>query len=120
MKKRIVIIIVGLVLIILAIGSYEVFSRNQAHQEALHSVQQKTPIVIYKGENGKDALMLLKQSTSIEQDHSGLVVSINGRKADNSKHEYWAFYVNGKYSSVGPAAYKTKNSDVITWKIEKY
>jgi len=48
------------------------------------------------------------------------VVSINGRKADAQKHEYWAFYVNGKLSDVGPADYKTKDGDVVEWKIEKY
>lgn len=74
----------------------------------------------YKGQTGKDALTLLKTKTPINQDKSGLVVSINDRQADNTKHEYWAFYVNGKYASVGPASYQTKNTDVILWKIEKY
>jgi hypothetical protein len=74
----------------------------------------------YKGKDGVDALTLLKQKTSVELEPSGLVSSINKRKADNVKHEYWAFYVNAKLASVGPANYKTKNMDLIEWKIEKY
>ena len=74
----------------------------------------------YKGVEGKNALTLLKEKATIEQDASGLVVSINGRKADLGGREYWAFYVNSQMAPVGPADYKTKNEDNIEWKIEKY
>jgi|GEM_PF-1344330 len=74
----------------------------------------------YKGEAGKDALTILKEKTKVEQAASGLVVSINGRKADDKKHEFWAFYVNKKFASVGPADYQTKDTDTIDWKIETY
>ena len=84
------------------------------------SVQKKTEIFSYKGEVGKDALSLLKTKTSVEQNSSGLVTLINGRKADDNSHEYWAFYVNGKMAEVGPAENKTKNGDTIEWKIERY
>lgn len=86
------------------------------------SVQQQVQAsgLTYKGESGKDALTLLKQKANIELDKSGLVSAINGRKADNDKREYWAFYVNGKSASVGPADYQTQDSDTIQWKIDKY
>lgn len=86
------------------------------------SIQQETQTegLTYQGESGKDALTLLKQKATIEQDKSGLVIAINGRKADNSKREYWAFYINGKSAQVGPADYQTQDSDTIQWKIEKY
>lgn len=76
----------------------------------------------YKGINGVDALTILREREKawIEQDSSGLVISINGRRADSSKHEYWAFYVNNKLAPVGPADYITKIEDLIEWKIEKY
>jgi len=74
----------------------------------------------YKGEEGKDALTILKSKTTVEQDKTGMVVSINGRKADNEKREFWSFYVNGVQSSVGSADYKTTNTDIINWKIEYY
>ncbi len=74
----------------------------------------------YKGKNRKDALTLLKKQAVVGQNASGLVTSINGRKADDTKREYWAFYVNGKQAPVGPAEYQTKNGDKIEWKIERY
>lgn len=82
--------------------------------------QQAKDTVSYKGQASKDALTLLKQNATVEQDSSGLVVSINGRKADNSKHEFWAFFVNGKEAMVGPADYQSKDGDQIEWKIEHY
>jgi hypothetical protein len=74
----------------------------------------------YKGENGKDALTILKNKTAVEQDKNGMVVSINGRKAETEKREFWGFYVNGKMAQVGAADFKTKDADVINWKIENY
>ena len=74
----------------------------------------------YKGEDGKDALVLLKEKTTIEQNKSCLVVSINNRKADEKKREYWSFYLNGKLANVGPKEYITKSTDLIEWKIETY
>lgn len=74
----------------------------------------------YKGEEGKDVLTLLKKSAQIRQDKSGMVISINGRKADNNKREFWAFYINGEQAQVGPADYQTKQNENIEWKIETY
>jgi hypothetical protein len=76
--------------------------------------------VEYPGVDGVDALTLLKQKTEVEQDASGMVISISGRRADNNQHEFWSFYINGQSAQVGPASYITKNNDVIIWKIEKY
>lgn len=74
----------------------------------------------YEGVANKDALTLLKEKATIQQDKTGLVVNINGRKADPDKHEYWAFYINKKLAPVGPSRYKTKSGDLIEWKIEKF
>ena len=74
----------------------------------------------YSGQDGQDALTLLKARAAAEQNESGLVVAINGRKANASAREFWAFYVNGELAQVGPADYQTKNADRIEWKIEKY
>lgn len=76
--------------------------------------------ISYKGEDGKDALTLLKNHASIVQNQSGLVVTINGRTANDSKHEFWEFVVNGKEAKVGPASYVTKPGDTIQWKIATY
>lgn len=88
-------------------------------EQVVHTTTEVDSIS-YQGKNGKDALTLLKEQAKVEQDTSGLVVSINGRKSDSSKREYWAFYVNGKLAEVGPADYKTKDEDTIEWKMEKY
>jgi hypothetical protein len=76
--------------------------------------------VTYQGQKGKDALSRLKETAQVEQDASGLVVSINGRKADSAAKEYWGFYVNGQMAPVGPADYQTQDTDKIEWKIEKF
>lgn len=77
---------------------------------------------VYQGQNGKDALTLLVNQlhASIEKDKSGMIVSINGRKADAFRHEYWGFFVNGKLAPVGAEDYITKKGEVIEWRIEKY
>ncbi len=81
---------------------------------------EENPTVSYTGEEGKSALELLHEYASYEQEASGLIHIIDGRKADNKRREYWAFYVNGKMAQVGPADYQTKKGDKIEWKIEKY
>lgn len=81
---------------------------------------QPQETISYKGKEGIDALTRLKEQATVEQEASGLVVSINGRKAESEKREYWAFYVNGELAPVGPAQYVTKNGDKIEWKIESY
>lgn len=74
----------------------------------------------YQGETGVSALALLERKSSIEFDRSGLVVSINGRKAESKSREYWGFYINGELASVGPKEYMTSPSDMIEWRIDKY
>lgn len=92
----------------------------QNQQQSLETVEKEKESLSYNGKEGEDALTLLKVKAKIEQDSSGMVVSINGRKSSSSAREYWAFYVNGKLSQVGPSDYQTKNEDSIEWKIEKY
>lgn len=94
---------------------------NQEKQEFfLTPTAVQKEIISYAGRAGVDALILLKEKAAVEQDASGLVVSINNRKADAGKREYWAFYVNGSLAPVGPAEYKTKDGDRIEWRIDKY
>jgi hypothetical protein len=109
------------VVIILAIGyimdlKQEAKRSNEESEQEL--VENKT--FEYKGRDGVDALTLLKEKMTVEQDKSGMVASINGRKADSEKREFWGFYVNGQMAQVGAADYETKEEDIIDWKIEKY
>lgn len=126
-KRNVLFLTIGVVVLVLVInislGFY--LQSKSAHAPSptpipKHVVQKNIDTFSYKGEAGKDALTILKAKTSVKQNSSGLVVLMNGRKADDKKHEFWAFYVNGKMAEVGPADYKTKDGDVIEWKIETY
>lgn len=73
---------------------------------------------------GSTALQLLiatehKVSMKGEKENA-FITAINGRVADAAKHEFWAFYVNGKQAVVGAGTYRVKNNDTIEWKIETY
>ena len=118
MKKKI--IFLGILLLIL----FASLSFNSNSKQAKVTNISVAPIIknvfSYKGEQGKDALTILKQKFAVLQSNTGMVNVISGKKADAGKHEYWAFYVNGEMAVVGPADYKTTNSDLIEWKIEKY
>lgn len=91
----------------------QVYNTNSVSQKSLESIS-------YKGKANINALALLRQNNAVSLDQSGMVSSINGRKVDSAKHEYWAFYINGKLGNVGSADYLTKDSDLIEWKVEKY
>ncbi|MDE2588693.1 MAG: DUF4430 domain-containing protein [Patescibacteria group bacterium] len=126
MSKKLLSIFVGTIAVVLAIGSLFVSNRHagitraQIQQVPQTSVSKQEAILTYNGEQGIDALTLLKKHAQIDMSSSGLITSINGRKADDSQREYWAFYVNSKMSTVGPAQYQTKSTDVILWRIVKY
>lgn len=108
-------------LLIFSFGSQWVGRKAAQPQTVTQAtINKQVDAFSYIGEEGKDALALLKEKTSVEQNTSGLVISINNRKADDVKREYWAFYVNGKQAPVGSAEYQTKKGDKIEWKIEKY
>jgi hypothetical protein len=115
-------ILVGIILFGLIIQSKVAKIHNDQtisnHTSSPQSIAEKP--ISYKGKNGTDALSLLKASHNIVQDESNLVIQIDNYRADTKKREYWAFYVNGKLSSIGPEAFKTQNSDKIEWKIDTY
>ena len=126
-KKAFRLVVLGLLVGIAAVAV--VFSFPPQPKHVSNPQQQEfflTPTVVqeeiisYAGRGGVDALTLLQEQASVEQDPSGLVVSINNRKADSGKREYRAFYVNGALAPVGPAEYKTKDTDKIEWKTEIY
>lgn len=84
------------------------------------STQQQLSEISYHGKDGVDALTLLKQRATVTTKHysfGDLVVSINGSSGNGPK--YWTFYVNGKMSQAGAETYKTKASDILTWKLQQ-
>lgn len=74
-------------------------------------------------ETNKTALELTKENTKVVTKGDGVnayIVEINGRLAEDSKKEFWAFYVNGKQAEVGAGSYILKEGDKIEWRIETY
>lgn len=130
-KKGVRYLTLGIIVLVLVtnigLGSY-LSSKDQAKNSnntnnvvpTKEQVKSTKDSFTYNGVEGKNALEILESKTTVEQNNSGLVVSINGRKADDTKREFWAFYVNGKMAEVGPAEYVTNDGDQIEWKIETY
>ena len=126
-KKALPLIILSIVLLITFFVGIEVLSVDTLPNTDVKTSGTITPALpvasdyfSYQGEAGKDALTILKEKATVEQDDSGIVVAINGRKAISEKREYWAFYVNGQLAPMGPADYETKEGDRIEWRIENY
>jgi hypothetical protein len=124
MRKKQYLLLVFIFIIVIAVASLFALrsgsSTSSKLQTPSNNVTTHVGTLSYKGETGKDALTLLKKHATVVQDKSGLVTSINGRKAANAKHEFWEFLVNGKEAQVGPAQYQTKSTDTIEWEIGHY
>jgi hypothetical protein len=114
----------GLLVAVVIIGGGSWYAVDQKKTDTAATPQvtvSATPAQVedltYKGEDGKNALELLKAKYTVETktySFGEMVQSINGKAADD-KH-YWAFMVNGVASEVGADAYKTKSTDMIEWK----
>lgn len=92
---------------------------NPQHVNVLTNARQQTTQISYQGEQGVNALTLLKRHAQVQVKHysfGDLVTAINGTPGNGPK--YWTFYVNNKAASVGAGAYITKNSDTVTWKLQ--
>ena len=97
-----------------------VIANSPSHKVAatVNSQQQLTDIK-YNGQNGTNALALLKKHAQVQTKHysfGDLVTSINGSKGTGPK--YWTFYINGKEAQVGAGTYTTKSSDKLEWKLQ--
>lgn len=124
LKNRLVIFVVVIVLVIffgyVLLGQQAQNKSNTQAYSVNPILQKSSERISYKGKANIDALTLLRQNATVSLDQSGMVSSINGRKVNSEKHEYWAFYINSKLGSIGPADYQTKDRDLIEWKVEKY
>ncbi len=116
--------IVTLVLIVFALAfgvALDAAAHNQTQSPALASTKPAlTTRLTYHGQNGKTALALLKEHAKVQTKTSSIgvyVTAINGNNGGGKK--YWIYYVNGKESQVGAAAYVTHNGDVIQWRLQQ-
>lgn len=126
-KQTIALSIIGLVLVtgmasstILINQAKDKAKASNAQTNASNIANEKT--VTYKGQEGKTALELLKNTAKVETSGTGensFITTINGIAA-NSKNEYWSYTINGILASVGAATYITKDSDIIKWAITSF
>lgn len=113
--------ILAMVVVLLIAGlvswGVDVSKKNNPNnqQQAVAAVSS----IAYNGQDGKNALDLLKENNKIETQDSSFgifVTTING--IQNTNNQYWMFYVNGELSSTAPDQYQSKNSDKIEWRYQ--
>lgn len=76
--------------------------------------------IVKEGTTALELLKVLNEVTTKGEGVNAYVTKINLLEADDSKKQFWSFYVNGKQAPVGAGGYKLKNGDSIEWKIETY
>ena len=101
-------------------GAWAYVANSPSHKvTAVANAQHQLTQISYHGQNGVDALTLLKRHADVQTKHysfGDLVTSINGSAGNGPK--YWTFYINGKEASVGAGAYTSKNSDILMWRLQ--
>ena len=119
-KAKILGLAIAAALVVIGAGSWAYVANSPAHKvHAVMNAQHQTTQLSYQGQNGINALSLLKKHATVQTKHysfGDLVSSINGTAGNGPK--YWTFYINGKEASVGAGAYVTKNSDTLMWKLQ--
>lgn len=111
----------AVIALLVVFGAYLVSPINNKSETAnAPAAQTQITEVAYQGQDGKNALELLKASHQVETTHfdfGDMVNSIDGVTPD-AEH-FWSFYINGQPATSGADAYQTKSSDTITWKLDK-
>ncbi|AKM81830.1 MAG: hypothetical protein UT28_C0001G0011 [Berkelbacteria bacterium GW2011_GWE1_39_12] len=78
--------------------------------------------VRYDGEDGKNALELLRNKTSnVETQDTSMGTFVTGiNNTIDTDTNFWMFYVNDELAQSTPDQYITKNSDKIEWRYEAF
>ncbi|HDX9588221.1 TPA: DUF4430 domain-containing protein [Bacillus pseudomycoides] len=71
-----------------------------------------------KVENGENLYNVMKENFKIE-DEKGMITSINDKKQDTQKKNYWMFNINNEPAMKGAKDIQLKNGDVITWDLHE-
>jgi len=112
--------VIAVVVIVAGIGGGIWYHQaNTNHLQTVTNAQHQITEVSYHGENGANALTLLKKYAQVQTKHysfGDMVTSVNGVAGNGPK--YWTFYINGKMANVGAGSYTTKSSDTISWKLQ--
>lgn len=114
-----------ILVLVLILGGSALGNHLQNKQDVAGIESQASPTALktisYDGQDGKNALELLKASNDVQTQDSSLgifVSSING--TENTNDTFWMFYVNGQLAPTGADQYQTKNGDKIEWRYEKF
>lgn len=101
-------------------GAWAYVANAPSHKvAAITNAQHQLAQISYRGQDGVDALTLLKRHANVQTKHysfGDLVTSINGSAGNGPK--YWTFYINGKEASAGAGAYSSKSSDTLMWRLQ--
>ena len=121
LTKPIKIVVAAVIAVALLGGGAGAYIVNaSAHQvNTVTNAQHQLTEISYHGQQGVDALTLLKQHATVTVKHysfGDLVTSINGSAGNGPK--YWILYINDKESQVGAGAYTTKDGDTLKWKLQ--
>jgi hypothetical protein len=137
MKKQNVTIYTILVLVLISLGFVLSPYFALKPQVKPSSLQQKT-FTVYetiqidskdltytytKATSTTTALFVLDKTVENQKKGEGkntFITSINGRIADDSKHEFWKLVVNGQDAQIGAGSYIVHPNDKILWKIDHY
>ncbi|HSX05303.1 MAG TPA: DUF4430 domain-containing protein [Candidatus Saccharimonadales bacterium] len=102
------------------LGGWAYIANSPSHKvEVVTNAQHQLMQISYHGQQGQNALALLKKHAVVATKHysfGDMVTTINDVKGTGPK--YWTFYINGKMAQVGAGAYATKSSDAISWKLQ--
>jgi uncharacterized protein DUF4430 len=119
-KTKTLLLVIVIAVAGIGAGVLAYVANSPSHKvQVVANAQHQTVQLSYKGQNGVDALTLLKKHAAVQTKHysfGDFVTAINGSVGNGPK--YWTFYVNGKESNVGASSYSTKNGDTITWKLQ--
>lgn len=117
-QTKIITLIVAALLIIGG-GAWDITAHHNTTPKTTYLKSAAITQLTYHGQEGKNALELLKQHAKVVTKTSSLgeyVVSINGN--DGGGKKYWSYYINGQLAQVGAGAYITHSTDVIKWKLQ--
>lgn len=115
-RSRIILILVALVVVVG--GGIWLYARNSSGSTST-STASPTPVapVVYRGEDNKTVLDLLKVRavTVLSTASTPVVISINGVK--NTTTTYWTFYINGdKQAAERANTFLTHPGDEVEWR----
>lgn len=115
--------IVAMIIVLAIFGFIGFFAaqKNDTNSKPAEQSVAAVQAIAYDGENGKNALDLLKSKAEIQTQDSSIgvfVISING--ISNSEDHFWMFYVNGELAQVSADQYTTQNGDKIEWRYDQF